>query len=83
MANLVTAIRDESRSTSGNIVGNVAQSVFLDGKPIVLEGSVSSSGATVLAPKSERTILVEGRKVAAEGDTLSDGTVLLPRKVQK
>lgn len=80
MAELSPAIRDESKTATGQIVGNVAQTVFMDGKPIVLEGSVNSAGATVVKPPVDRGIYVENRMIAVEGDLLSDGSVILPRK---
>lgn len=76
----VPAIQDVSKSSSGNIVGNTSKTVLIDGKPVVLEGSVSSSGATVLSPKFGASVYIENRLVAANGDALSDGTTLLERK---
>jgi uncharacterized Zn-binding protein involved in type VI secretion len=74
------AIRELSRSTSGNIVGNTALTVEFNGQPLALEGSVNSAGATVLAPKAGINVYAEGRLIAYQGDSLSDGTTLLDRK---
>ena len=80
MADFIPAIQDESRTETGQIVGDCAKTVFFNGKPVVLEGSISSSGATVLKPPLNRNIEVEGRVVAAPGDILSDGSIILPNK---
>lgn len=76
----IPAIRELSRSTSGPIVGNTALTVEFNGKPVALEGSVNTSGATVLTPKTGINVYAEGRLVAYNGDGLSDGTTLLDRK---
>jgi uncharacterized Zn-binding protein involved in type VI secretion len=80
MTYLKPAIHNESGSISGQIVGNVAKTVFLDGQLLVLEGSVNSTGATVLAPPESKTVFIEGKAMASEGDFLSDGTIILGRK---
>ena len=80
MVYLKTAIQNVSGSKTGQIVGNVAKTVFMDGESVVLEGSVNSAGATVLAPVAPNTVFIEGRVMSRQGDTLSDGTVILDRK---
>lgn len=74
------AISDESASPSGPIVGNIAKTVFMDGKPIVIEGSVNSAGATVLKPQLSRGVYVEGKELVTDSNILSDGSVILARK---
>jgi uncharacterized Zn-binding protein involved in type VI secretion len=74
------AIRELSRSTSGNIIGNTALTVEFNGQPLVLEGSVNSAGAVVLPPIAGINVYAEGRLVAYNGDTLSDGSTILDRK---
>lgn len=76
----VPAIQDVSKSASGNIVGNTSKTIMMDGKPLVLEGSVSSSGATVLRPKAGTYVYADGRLIASNGDMMSDGTTILERK---
>jgi uncharacterized Zn-binding protein involved in type VI secretion len=80
MVYLKTAIQNVSGSKTGQIVGNVAKTVFMDGESVVLEGSVNSAGATVLAPVAPNTVFIEGKAMASEGDALSDGTIILSRK---
>jgi uncharacterized Zn-binding protein involved in type VI secretion len=80
MVYLKTAVQNLSSSKTGQIVGNVAKTVFMDGELVVLEGSVNSAGATVLAPISPNNVFVEGRVMSRAGDTLSDGTIILDRK---
>lgn len=82
MEKFIPAILDESRTEKGNIIGNTAETVFYYGKPVALEGSVTSSGATVLKPPEDRQVYIEGRVVAAEGDLLSDGSILLPLSIK-
>lgn len=67
-------------SNGGKMQGSGSKTVFLDGHPLVLEGSVSSNGAVVLALTKTSTVIVEGKRVAKPDDKLSDGSVLLPRK---
>jgi uncharacterized Zn-binding protein involved in type VI secretion len=66
-------------SNGGYIQGGASTTVFLDGHPLVLDGSVSTSGAVVLSLVKTSTLVVEGRRVAKPGDALSDGSVLLAR----
>lgn len=74
------SILDVSATSSGEYIqGNASTTVFLDGHPLVLEGSVATNGAVVSDLTLTSTIEVEGRKVAKPGDALSDGSVLLPR----
>ena len=80
MAYLKTAIQNMSGSKTGQIVGNVAKTVFMDGEPVVLEGSINSAGATVLAPTASNTVFIEGRLMSRAGDALSDGSIILDRK---
>ncbi len=80
MSEFIPAIRDESRSETGNVVGDTAKDVFYNGKPVALAGSVTSSGATIVDPPKDRNIYIEGRLVATAGDALSDGSILLPIK---
>jgi uncharacterized Zn-binding protein involved in type VI secretion len=80
MTYLKPAIHNVSGSISGQIIGNVAKTVYLDGQLVVLEGSANSAGATVLAPSKSRTVFIEGKAMASEGDALSDGTIILSRK---
>lgn len=74
------AIRDESASKTGQIIGNVAQTVFFDDKPLALEGSINASGASIQRPPINRNVYVEDKVMAVEGDLLSDGSILLERK---
>ena len=62
------------------MLGDTAQTVFYNGKPVALAGSATSSGATIVDPPKDRNIYIEGRLIAYEGDFLSDGTALLPIK---
>lgn len=68
-------------STGDTMQGSGSTTVLLDGHPVVLEGSVSSSGATVLSLTRTGTVEIEGKLVARPGDALSDGSVLQTRKV--
>lgn len=80
MSKYDSAILDvNATSNGGYIQGGASTTVFLDGHPVVLEGSASESGAVVLSLSNTSTIVIEGRHVAKPGDALSDGSVLLPR----
>ena len=71
------ATLDISTSTNGDqIVGNGAHSVFLNGKPVALVGSITSSGVAIVSPEDNYQVYIEGRKVARTGNTLADGSTI-------
>jgi uncharacterized Zn-binding protein involved in type VI secretion len=74
MINRDTAIIDISTLTGGgHLVGNGAKTVTLNGKPVALEGSISTSGHAILAPEADHQVYIEGRKTARTGNSLGDG----------
>ena len=80
MSKYDSAILDVTATSTGTYMqGGASTTVFLDGHPVVLEGSASATGAVVLNLSKTSSIVIEGRHVAKPGDALSDGSVLLAR----
>jgi len=69
-----TAIINISTITGGgHLVGNGSKTVTMNGNPVALEGSISSTGHAVLPPEADHHVYIEGRKTARTGNAMGDG----------
>ncbi len=65
------AARVEQDVASGTQLIEGATTVFVNNRPLALEGSVNASGVAVVG--GSNTVTAQNRKVARKSDAMSDG----------